>query len=140
MGGDLAPSWGDVKNIGRPNFRMTFFSEKNSILTPKISDDFYLFIYRILSAFCGRLSLLSNPFLDEKPLFQNKKFHRNTIFSQFVLCRASNYITNTTSRNIGRTDAWAVPTSNFILGDRPPVPLRLRPWKIPQFFRTYDDR
>src|SRR6218665_323470 len=79
MGGDLAPSWGDVKNIGRPNFRMTFFSEKNSISTPKISDDFYLFIYRILSAFFDLLSLLSNPFLDEKPLFQNKKFHRNTI-------------------------------------------------------------
>jgi len=31
-------------------------------------------------------------------------------FNQFVLLHASD---NTTSRNIGGTDAWAVPTSNF---------------------------
>ena len=39
-------------------------------------------------------------------------------FTQFVLSQASD---NTTSRNIGGTDAWAVPHLKF-WGDRPPVP------------------
>ena len=46
-------------------------------------------------------------------------------FTLFVLSRASD---NTTSQNIGGTDAWAVPHLTF-WGDRPPVPLGLRLWK-----------
>ena len=36
---------------------------------------------------------------------------------------------NTTSPNIGGTNAWAVPPSQFFGGIRPPVPLGLRPWE-----------
>src|SRR6218665_3364850 len=44
-------------------------------------------------------------------------------FTLFMLSRTSD---NTTSQNIGWTNAWAVPpTSNF--WGRPPVPLGLRP-------------
>jgi len=42
-------------------------------------------------------------------------------FTLFVLSRASD---NTTSQNIGGTDAWAVPSPKKIFGDRPSVPLR----------------
>src|SRR6218665_3495360 len=42
--------------------------------------------------------------------FQNKTFLRDTFFTLFVLCHPCN---NTTLRNIGETDAWAVSTSNF---------------------------
>jgi len=47
-------------------------------------------------------------------------------FTLLLLSRASD---NTTSQNIGGTDAWAVPTSNFC-GTVPPVPLGTRPWTI----------
>ena len=39
-----------------------------------------------------------------------------TFFNQFVLCHPSN---NTTSRNIGETDAWAVPDLKFLRGTVP---------------------
>ena len=40
---------------------------------------------------------------------------------------------NPTFSNIGSTDAWAVPPPQM-LGDRPPVPLGLRPWQAVGFF------
>src|SRR6218665_1412385 len=46
----------------------------------------------------------------------------------FLLCSCFHTLpTNTTSQNIGGTDAWAVPTSNFG-GPSPQLPLGLRPW------------
>src|SRR6218665_3100153 len=57
----------------------------------------------------------------EKPHFR-KEFLNKTIFTLFILSHTSD---NTTSLNIGGTNAWAVPTSNFG-GDRPPAPLGLR--------------
>ena len=56
----------------------------------------------------------------EKPLFL-KNIPWLHLFTQFVISHAS-----ITSRNIGGTYTWAVPTSNFG-GNVPPVPLSLRP-------------
>ena len=60
-----------------------------------------------------------DPFLHETPLYQNKKFLHHTFFSHFILCHASN---NTTSRNIGGTDAWAVPPPQIFGETFPPFP------------------
>src|SRR6218665_2547078 len=73
-----------------------------SILPPKISDDL-LFWKKNLDFTTNNSSL--TPFL-----------------SQLVDCLTSN---NSSSQNIGGTNAWAVPTSN--LGDRPPVPHKSPP-------------
>src|SRR6218665_2486470 len=58
------------------------------------------------------------PFLTRKTPF----------FALFILSRASD---NIAFQNIGGTNAWAVPPPQ-ILGDRPPVPLGLRPWVAPE--------
>src|SRR6218665_1438418 len=111
MGGDLVTSLGGRKK---------YFGRKKCafILTSKIFDDFLVI---------GRLFMLHNmldniiftiergiaetdkrqtadymTFLAEKPLFQSKT---SLFFSRFVPCHPSN---NTTSRNIGEMDAWAV--------------------------------
>src|SRR6218665_3655880 len=79
---------------------------------------------------CFCLSLLSyyyTPvycYITYKTTISEKKFLCHTFCIQFILSYAS-IRPNTTSPNIGGTDAWAVPTSNF--GGRPPVPLSLRP-------------
>src|SRR6218665_254933 len=103
MGEHLAPSLEgtekNCKNFRGPNFPMTSFLIKMSILTPKISDDLF-FSHR--PYFVGLLYL----FLDEKPVFQNTNFILHTFFSQFMLYHASK---NTTSPNIEGTDAWAIP-------------------------------
>src|SRR6218665_2766592 len=52
-----------------------------------------------------------------------KEFLFDTFFTLFVHSRASD---NTTSQNIGGTDAWAVPPPQ-ILGDHPPSPSRSPP-------------
>ena len=67
------------------------------------------------------LNVLYDNFLTRKPPF----------FTLFILSRISD---NTTSQNIGGTNAWAVPPPQiFFGGDRPPSPLLgLRPWaKVP---------
>src|SRR6218665_2894582 len=73
--------------------------------------------------------VIYDPFFTRKtPISENNSFM--TPFSTlFVLSRASD---NTTSQNIGRTDAWAVPHLEF-LGDRPPVPPRSPPMGIYKF-------
>ena len=53
----------------------------------------------------------------EKPISENNSF-LTPLFTLFVLSRTSN---NTTSQNIGGTDAWAVPHLKF-WEDRPPSP------------------
>jgi len=60
-----------------------------------------------------------------KNLYFREKFPRDTFFTQFILLHASD---NTSSRNIGVTDAWAVPTSHLFGGPSPPVTLSLRPY------------
>jgi len=58
------------------------------------------------------------PIFKRETAISEQKFLDDIFFTQFLLSHASD---NTTSRNIGGTDAWAVPpqTSNFG-GDRPP--------------------
>jgi len=58
--------------------------------------------------------------------FTTKHSFETPFFSQFVLCKASD---NTTSQNIGVTDAWVVPNLKF-LGDRPPYPKSSVPYYI----------
>jgi len=62
----------------------------------------------------------------EKPLFQNRIPWKH-FFTLFVLSHASD---NTTSQNIGRTDAWAVPPPQIWGGTVPSVPLRSPPWFV----------
>src|SRR6218665_375029 len=91
---------------------MTFFTEKISIFTPKISDDFFLVIdlvFQILRFFTV-LKCRIRPFLHKKNHYFRKEFLYKTTFSSFH-SRASD---NTTSLNIGGDQCMGrPPTSNF---------------------------
>jgi len=50
IGEDLAPSLGDVKNVADHNFSTTF-KEQISIFMPKIYDDLFIVIDRIVQVF-----------------------------------------------------------------------------------------
>src|SRR6218665_94370 len=109
--------WGTQKNFRGP------ISGKISIFRVKISDDLFLVIDLVLRIYpffshifrmFTMLNVVYDHFLTRKPQF----------FTLFILSRTSD---NTTSQNIGGTNAWAVPPPQ-IWGDRPPVPLGLRPW------------
>src|SRR6218665_1778518 len=94
---------------------MTFFSVLNLIYIWPFADE-------------------KNLFLDEKSLhFRTKNALITPLFTQFVLSHASS---NTTSRNIGGTDTWAAPTSNF---GRGPSPISFRPWLL-HIANKFDDR
>src|SRR6218665_2070932 len=60
------------------------------------------------------LNVVYDHFLTRKPQF----------FTLFILSRTSD---NTTSQNIGGTNAWAVPPSQILGGPSPPVPPRSPP-------------
>src|SRR6218665_1789441 len=92
---------------------MTFFSHR-----------LYFICLLPVSTVSLMLCNIYDPFLAEKPLFQNKTFLRYTFFSQFVLCRASNK--HYFSKYWG-TDAWAVPHLYFWGGGRPSSPLKSPP-------------
>src|SRR6218665_1673316 len=71
-----------------------------------------------------------NPFLYEKPLFQNKNVVHDTFFKQQFVLVLSHASDNSTSRNIERMDAWAVPPPpKFFWGGVPcpPPPSPLLP-------------
>src|SRR6218665_82910 len=108
MGGELAPNLGDQKFFRGP------ISGKISIFRVKISDDLFLVIDLVLRIFpfifrmFTMLNVVYDHFLTRKPPF----------FTLFILSRTSD---NTTSQNIGGTNAWAVPHLKFG-GDRPPSP------------------
>src|SRR6218665_857562 len=114
MGGDLAPNLGGT----RKNFRGPI-SGKISIFRVKIADDLFLVIDLVLRIFpffshifrmFTVLNVVYDHFLTRKPPF----------FTLFILSRISD---NTTSQNIGGTNAWAVPHLKFSGG---PSPLGLR--------------
>src|SRR6218665_794094 len=95
---------------------MTFFSGKMSIFRVKISDDLFLVIdlvFSIFPFFSGIfriftvLNFLYYPFLTRKTPF----------FTLFILSHVSD---NTTSQNIGGTNAWAVPPPQIFLGGPSP--------------------
>src|SRR6218665_2588455 len=109
---------------------MTFFSEKNSIFTAKISDDFFLVIdqiFRILPFFSRILRIFSmlnvvyDLFLTRKTTISEKNSFM-TPFSLFILSRASD---NTTSEKYWGYECMGRPPPQ-IWGDRPPQVLR--PW------------
>src|SRR6218665_3399998 len=101
---------------------MTFFSGKISIFRVQISDDVF---------FSHRPGFSDFPFLfPDFPYvyyvkcrvpFPHKK---NTFFTLFILSRVSE---NTTSQNIGGTNAWAVPPPQISWGTSPSVPPRSPP-------------
>src|SRR6218665_94676 len=100
---------------------MTFWGGKILIFSAKISDFFFDQIFQIFPFFShifpifAMLNVIFDPFLTRKTHF----------FTLFILSRASD---NTTPLNIeGDQCMGRPPTSNFG-GDRPPVPLGLRPW------------
>src|SRR6218665_1091561 len=73
---------------------------------------------------CAASNVVSDPFFTRKtPISEN-----NSLMTPFLLCSCfRTHPTNTTSQNIGGTDAWAVlPTSNFG-GTVFPVPPRSLP-------------
>src|SRR6218665_1005102 len=65
-------------------------------------------------------------FFTKNLYFRIKNFFMTPFFTQLVLSHASD---NTTSRNIGGTDAWSVGTVPHLKfwGDRPPVPPKSPP-------------
>src|SRR6218665_1869617 len=111
----VAETWRRVWGGGQ-FFRGSFF-------TATISDDLLIFvlvidqvfrIFPFLSQIFRILTMLNvvhvyDPFLTRKTPF----------FTLLILSRASD---NTTSQNIGGTDGWAVPTSNFFGGAVPSPP------------------
>ena len=101
---------------------MTFFPEKISIFTPKISYDLFLVIDQILRFFTV-LNHVYNLFFTRKTTISEKNSLIRPFFTLFVLTRASD---NTTFLNIGGPMHGPSPTSNF-WGDRPPSPPRSPP-------------
>src|SRR6218665_2010557 len=100
---------------------MTFFPEKISISRPKISDDLIFFSHRPGFSdftFLYPTKCRIRPFLHKKNHYFRKEFlDKTNFFTLFVLSRASD---NTTSLNIGGTNAWAVLHLKF-WRDRSPV-------------------
>src|SRR6218665_2284720 len=117
MGGPLAEFGGAKKNFRGP------ISGKMSIFRVKISDDLFLVIDLVLRTF-PFFSHIFRMFTMLNVVYDHLLTRKTQLFTLLVLSRTSD---NTTSQNIGGTNAWAVPPPQ-ILGDRPPQsPLGLRP-------------
>src|SRR6218665_1713092 len=104
-GGDLAPSLGGTEKIfADQDFRKIFIDF--FLVIDQVSQIFSFFsqIFRIFLV----LNIVYDPFLT-----------KNTFFTLFILSRASD---NTTSQNIGGTDAWAVPHLKLLEGLSPQFP------------------
>src|SRR6218665_1379255 len=113
MGGDVAPNLGGAKKF----FRCPI-SGKISIFRVKISDDLFLVIDLVLRIFyfffhIFRMFNMLNVVYDH---FLTRKTH---FFTLFMLSRTSD---NTTSQNIGGTNAWAVPPPQILGGTDPQSP------------------
>src|SRR6218665_1761542 len=113
MGGDLAPNLGGTKKFvrGPISGKISIFRVKIFIFRVKMSDDLFPHIFRIFTM----LNVVYDHFLTRKTPF----------FTLFVLSHTSD---NTTSQNIGGTNAWAVPPLQILEGTVPQSPLGLRPW------------
>src|SRR6218665_2209702 len=64
----------------------------------------FLVIDQVFRIFTDLLNVVDDP------SYMTLSSQENTFFTLFILSRTSD---NTTSKNIGGTNAWAVPTSNF---------------------------
>src|SRR6218665_2031357 len=112
--------WGAEK-FSRTKFPNDLFEEEISIYHPKISDDLLL----VICVSCVfPLYFLCRIAGDPLFLLFVPKFLLMTFFAQFVLCLTSN---NSSSQNIGRTDAWAVPHLKFGEGASSQSPPNLSP-------------
>src|SRR6218665_2902251 len=92
--------FGGRKKISRT--KISVFLEKMSIFMPKISDDFFLVIDQVFQIL---------------HFFTVLNVVYDTLFTS----------DNTTSLNIGGTNAWAVPSPQILGGTVPPVPPRSPP-------------
>src|SRR6218665_1754501 len=105
MGGDLAPNLGGTKKFFRGPI-----SEKISIFRVKISDDLF-FGHRLGSSdFPFLFSHFPYVYYVKCRIYDHFLTRKPPFFTLFILSRTSD---NTASQNIGGTNAWAVPTSNF---------------------------
>jgi len=124
---DLAPSLGDGKILRGPRFLNDVFFWKNFHFHAENFSRPFLFSRRpgfsdFPYLYCIKCRIW--PFRHKKNHYFKKEFLDNTsFFTLFVLSRVSD---NTTSQNIGGTDAWTVPPPQ-ILGDRPPRPPKSPP-------------
>src|SRR6218665_3505403 len=118
MGGDLAPNLGGANKFFRGPI-----SGKMSIFRVKISDDLFSVIDLVLRIFpffshsfrmFTMLNVVYDHFLTRKTQF----------FTLFMLSRTSD---NTTSQNIGGTNAWAVPPPQILGEPSPQSPPRSPP-------------
>src|SRR6218665_3331550 len=119
---------GPGKNFADQSFRMTFFRKKFPFQRRK----FLMTLFsRRLYFVCFCLSLLSyyyTPvycYITYKTTISEKIPLPHLLYSVHSLLSYASIRPNTTSPNIGGTDAWAVPTSNF--GAVLQFPLSLRP-------------
>ena len=115
--------WGKKFQYSRPKILMTFFSHRPgfSDFDSLSSDSPYLYCVK-----CRR-PIIIWPFLHKEKHYLRKEFLDWHLFS--TLFDLSRPFHNTTSKNIGGTNAWAVPHLKF-WGTVPPVPLGLRPWVL----------
>ena len=97
----------------RQEFLMTFFSHRPCFVSFFLVFTVLNLIYNIYGTFSWRKTPISEQKISSRHLFK----------THFVLSHALN---NSTSRNIGATAAWAIPTSNF-WGQSPHSPLSRRP-------------
>src|SRR6218665_1632761 len=116
MGGDLAPNLGGTKKFFRGPI-----SGKISIFRVKISDDLFLSHRPGSSDFFFLFPHFPYVYYVKcrRGLYDHFLTRKTQFFTLFMLSRTSD---NTTSQNIGGTNAWAVPHLKFWGGDRPPSP------------------
>src|SRR6218665_845159 len=114
MGGPLAEFGGAKKNFRGP------ISGKMSIFRVKISDDLFLVIDLVLRTF-PFFSHIFRMFTMLNVVYDHLLTRKPPFFTLFILSRTSD---NTTSQNIGGDQCMGrPPTSNFLGGTVPPVPL-----------------
>src|SRR6218665_3973128 len=97
--------------FSQPKFLMTFFFSFTRFF------GFYLSFPRFSVSFRRTMfNVVYDPFLIRTTTISEKNSFMTPLFTLFILYRASD---NTTSQNIGGTDAWAVPPPQ-VLGGRSP--------------------
>ena len=101
---------GDGKNFHGPNFREKFHFNAENVWGLFWSSTVFCLSFACL--YCLKSDIAYNT-------FKSKYFLLDTFFNQFVLCHASS---NTTSGNIGVTDAWAVAPPQILGGPSTSTP------------------
>src|SRR6218665_1119781 len=118
---------------------MSFFRKKYPFSRRKFLMTFFLFldidqVFQILRFFTV-LNVVCDPFFTRKTTISQKNSLISPFFTLFVLSRTSY---NTTSLNIGGTNAWAVPAPQFFCADRPHSPHNSLPLILTQLFGQHN--